>query len=152
MSGTFRSIQKVLNEATCRAQADHARQLAARSEKEDDRTFWLRLADDWMQLAQEAERKRLSISSLIHMKNDALLQRLAQAEEHILQGERHIRRQRRIIAEFRVRSRDATLVNELLDGFNETQAMHIAERDRLQRELAEWLRAFGADDSGVYPE
>jgi anaerobic glycerol-3-phosphate dehydrogenase len=38
-----------------RKQAEEARQTAARSQKQDDKAFWLRLAEDWMALAQEAD-------------------------------------------------------------------------------------------------
>jgi gluconate kinase len=38
-----------------RTQAEEARQTAARSLKPDDKAFWLRLAEDWMTLAQEAD-------------------------------------------------------------------------------------------------
>jgi hypothetical protein len=32
-----------------------ARQMAARSLKQEDKVFWLRLAEDWINLAQQAE-------------------------------------------------------------------------------------------------
>jgi gluconate kinase len=38
-----------------RTQAEEARQTAARSLKPDDKAFWLRTAEDWMTLAQEAD-------------------------------------------------------------------------------------------------
>jgi hypothetical protein len=41
-----------------RKQAEDARQMAARSLKQEDKAFWLRLAEDWNKLAQEADRDR----------------------------------------------------------------------------------------------
>jgi hypothetical protein len=44
-----------------RKQADAAREMAAFSSKEEDKTFWLRFAEDWIKLAREADQtgKRL---------------------------------------------------------------------------------------------
>jgi hypothetical protein len=44
-----------------RKQADAAREMAALSSKEEDKTFWLRFAEDWIKLAREADQtgKRL---------------------------------------------------------------------------------------------
>ena len=39
-----------------RKQAEDARQMAARSLKQEDKAFWLRLAEDWNKLAQEADK------------------------------------------------------------------------------------------------
>jgi gluconate kinase len=39
-----------------RKQANDARQMAARSLKQEDKAFWLRLAEDWIKLAQEADK------------------------------------------------------------------------------------------------
>lgn len=38
-----------------RKQAEEARQTAARSLKQEDKVFWLRLAEDWIKLAQQAD-------------------------------------------------------------------------------------------------
>ena len=38
-----------------RKQAEEARQMAARSLKQEDKAFWLRLAEDWIKLAQQAD-------------------------------------------------------------------------------------------------
>jgi hypothetical protein len=38
-----------------RKQAEEARQMAARSLKQEDKAFWLRMAEDWIKLAQEAD-------------------------------------------------------------------------------------------------
>jgi hypothetical protein len=39
-----------------RKQAQDARQMALRSLKQEDKAFWLRLAEDWIKLAQEADK------------------------------------------------------------------------------------------------
>ncbi len=39
-----------------RKDAEEARQMAARSTKQEDKAFWLRLAEDWNKLAQEADK------------------------------------------------------------------------------------------------
>jgi hypothetical protein len=39
-----------------RKEAEEARQMAARSLKQEDKAFWLRLAEDWNKLAQEADK------------------------------------------------------------------------------------------------
>jgi hypothetical protein len=48
-----------------RKQADIANQVAAKSSKEANKTFWLRLAGDWLKLAEtaaETDRKQLNQS------------------------------------------------------------------------------------------
>jgi hypothetical protein len=39
----------------CRKHAEDCRALAARAIKAADKAFWLRLAEDWLKLAQEVE-------------------------------------------------------------------------------------------------
>ena len=65
-----------------------------------------------------------------------LEEHLAQCERHVALGERHLSRQREIIAELDRGCRDSTRARELLVIFGETQAMHVAHRDRLRDELA----------------
>jgi hypothetical protein len=64
---------------------------------------------------------------------------LAQAEAHVALGEKHISRQREIIAEMERDGHDAVAANarDLLRLFVELQAEHVAHRDRLRNELAE---------------
>ena len=38
-----------------RRQTEEARQMAAQSLKQEDKASWLRLAEDWIKLAQEAD-------------------------------------------------------------------------------------------------
>ena len=39
-----------------RKNAEEAREMAAQSLKEEDKAFWLHLAEDWNKLAQEADK------------------------------------------------------------------------------------------------
>lgn len=71
------------------------------------------------------------------METAVLLEHLAQAERHVRQGAEHIRRQREIIAELEGHGHDSTAAKKLLTQFEEMQALHIADRDRLKSELAE---------------
>lgn len=64
--------------------------------------------------------------------------RLAEAEDHVAVGEKHIARQKDIVAEL---ERDghaeaAQTARDLLATFEITQKAHIDDRDRLRAELA----------------
>jgi len=58
------------------------------------------------------------------------------AEEHVAAGERSIARQRQVIRELERDGHDSTNAHELLEQFEEIQAMHVQGRDRLVDELA----------------
>ena len=64
-----------------------------------------------------------------------LLQALAQAERDVLEGERRIARQREIVAELERDGEQSWDATELLRRYEAMQAMHIANRDRLRKEL-----------------
>jgi Fe2+ or Zn2+ uptake regulation protein len=64
-----------------------------------------------------------------------LLERLEQADRRVTLGERHVERQREIIAELERNGRDSTQARELLAVFLATQATHVSWRDRLLEEL-----------------
>jgi hypothetical protein len=74
------------------------------------------------------------------MRTATILHHLALAREHVARGEGIIERQRTIIANLE-RDRHSELyvsqARALLSEFESIQAMHIADRDRLERELAE---------------
>jgi hypothetical protein len=61
---------------------------------------------------------------------------LAMAERHVSQGERNVARQREIVEEFERDGHDAGLAHRLLRQFEIVQTTRIADRDRLQAELA----------------
>jgi hypothetical protein len=62
---------------------------------------------------------------------------LQQTEGYVAQGQRHIARQLDIIVELEQHGRDTQSARDLLTLFESTQALHIAHRDRLRRELGE---------------
>jgi hypothetical protein len=64
-----------------------------------------------------------------------LEQLLVQAEQHVSLGERHIARQREIVAKLERDGHDSTQAKELLAVFLATQAAHVAGPERLQEEL-----------------
>jgi arginine repressor len=65
-----------------------------------------------------------------------LEQHLAQAREHIAIGEKNIARQTEIVADLERDGHDVTAARQLLAQFEELQALHIADRNRLEKELA----------------
>ncbi len=69
------------------------------------------------------------------MDRHMLLEHLAKANEHVLLGERHVRRQRELVAELERDGHDTTGARKLLEQFEKLQAMHEADRDRIEREL-----------------
>ncbi|HEV2549289.1 MAG TPA: hypothetical protein VGU20_18255 [Stellaceae bacterium] len=60
---------------------------------------------------------------------------MRQAEEHIAEGERHVSRQRKIVAGLERDEHDTVLANELLETLETTLANHVAQRDRIAEEL-----------------
>jgi len=73
------------------------------------------------------------------MKRTMLLHHLGQAERHIVEGERHIWRQREIIDELERhghgQSLTANMARDILHSFETAQSAHIADRER----LIDWL-------------
>ena len=65
------------------------------------------------------------------------MEHLALAEEHVVLGAKNVARQREIIAELQRDGHDTTQAWALLTEFEQLQAMHIADRDRLLGELHE---------------
>jgi hypothetical protein len=54
----LRSGSSVSEVAAFRKEAEECRQLASTSKKPEDKVFWLRLAEDWLKLAQQVENRR----------------------------------------------------------------------------------------------
>ncbi len=75
------------------------------------------------------------------MNRSALLERLAQACRDIAMGEQTIVRLREIIARLERGGHNSSTAKELLARFEELQKSPIADRDRLEKELAEKLLA-----------
>jgi hypothetical protein len=75
------------------------------------------------------------------MNRSALLERLAHACRDIAIGEQNIVRLREIIARLERDGHDSSTAKELLARFEELQQRPIADRDRLEKELAQKLLA-----------
>ena len=87
---------------------------------------------------------------LLHLKNkkattldrgnlshrDWLLERIRQAEDRVVEGERLIARQREIIGRIEATGDDASAARKLLATYEARLELRIAERDRLIAELA----------------
>jgi hypothetical protein len=70
------------------------------------------------------------------MDRQMLLDHLAQANDHVERGEKHVRRQRELIGELERDGHDSTSAKALLVQFEQILAMHKTDRDRIARELA----------------
>jgi hypothetical protein len=70
------------------------------------------------------------------MERSALERDLAQTRRHVALGERHLRRQRALIARLNWLGRDATAADDFLALLLSTQASHEEHRDRLIKELS----------------
>jgi len=60
-----------------------------------------------------------------------------QAEAHVTEGKGHIALQRELIAKFQQDGVDTSEASAFLEQLLKTQQMHVADRDRLRRELGE---------------
>lgn len=69
------------------------------------------------------------------MDRQTTAEHLAQAERHVAEGRHVIEIQQNIIAGLERVGHDSAQARKLLGTLQETQAMHLGERDRLQREL-----------------
>lgn len=63
-------------------------------------------------------------------------QHLAMAEGHVAKAGELVERQRSLVADLERDGHDTTEARRLLAEFQEIEAMHISDRDRLRRELA----------------
>ena len=66
-----------------------------------------------------------------------LMDHLALAEQHVEQGKEHIDRQTALIAKLECNGYDSALARKLLGTFQDLQALHTGDRDRLHRELVD---------------
>jgi hypothetical protein len=75
------------------------------------------------------------------MNRAALLSHLAYAERHIRDGERHLLRQREIVAELERhghgKSRTAQMARDILETFETAQSKHLNDRAHLLLALGE---------------
>jgi regulator of protease activity HflC (stomatin/prohibitin superfamily) len=66
----------------------------------------------------------------------AMLQKhLAQAERHVAEGEAHLARQRALIRKLERDGHGSRAARLFLRSLEETQALHLADRDRVRAEL-----------------
>jgi hypothetical protein len=70
------------------------------------------------------------------MDRETLEKNLTQAEAHIAKGHERIALQHKIIAELDREGYDTAPATDMLASFERTQAMHIANRDRIAGRLA----------------
>jgi len=66
-----------------------------------------------------------------------LKRHLAQAEKHIATGDKNIVRQWNFIAKLQLGKHDTAKARAILELFEELQAMHVADRERILREFGE---------------
>jgi hypothetical protein len=71
------------------------------------------------------------------MDRTVITELLMQAERHIRIGMNLLQRQRELIDRMEQGKHDTTEAKALLARFEEVQALHIADRDRLSKELSE---------------
>jgi hypothetical protein len=71
------------------------------------------------------------------MDRAAILEQLEQVEAHIEQGRGHIAHQLEIVNGLRQNGSDTAAAELLLQRLKESQALHIARRERLLADLAE---------------
>ena len=71
------------------------------------------------------------------MDRDTLRVRLAEAERHLEQARCHVAGQAALIAKLERQGRDTTDAEDLLRMLQELQAMRVADRDLIKRELAQ---------------
>ena len=69
------------------------------------------------------------------MDREMVERHLAQAEAHIETGYKNIARQREVIAHMEREGQDTASARHTLTQFEELQALHIADRERILREL-----------------
>jgi Spy/CpxP family protein refolding chaperone len=72
------------------------------------------------------------------MDRATILNHLAQAERHVNMGAQHVSSQLSLIERMQRDGHDVTAARQLLEQFEEIQALHIVDRDRLRAELDEF--------------
>ena len=65
-----------------------------------------------------------------------MLQHLEQAERHVEQGRQNLRKQCEIIERLERDGHDCSRATKLLHLLEQTQIMHLADRDRIREQLA----------------
>ena len=66
---------------------------------------------------------------------DRMRQHLEEAERHVEQGRQHLRKQCEVIDRLQRDGHDPSSARKLLHALEQTQIMHIADRDRIREQL-----------------
>ena len=69
------------------------------------------------------------------MDETMLRRHLARAERHVAEGEVHLARQRELIRKLERDGHGSRAARRFLRSLEETQALHVADRDRVRAEL-----------------
>jgi hypothetical protein len=69
------------------------------------------------------------------MDREMLERHLALAERHVAEGQPRVDSQRRLVAELERDGHDITEARRMLTAFEETQQLHVEDRDRIRKEL-----------------
>jgi hypothetical protein len=75
------------------------------------------------------------------MDEATIISDLARAERHVTASEHHVARQRQVVAERQHEGFDAREATRLLGLFEQLLTLHIAERNRLRKELGDYISA-----------
>jgi hypothetical protein len=75
---------------------------------------------------------------MVGMDRRLMTEYLAQAERHVADGEHQIACQREIIDELERDGQDTRMARDALAHFEEMQALHLSDRDRLRTELQKY--------------
>jgi hypothetical protein len=70
------------------------------------------------------------------MDGKMLMEHLRLAEAHVTRGNQHIARQRELISQLKSKGLEIGEAVKLLTTFEEAQALHVADRDRIRAELS----------------
>jgi hypothetical protein len=88
--------------------------------------------------ASVAPTKKRGASAIVRgMDQNMILDHLAMVSRHVTRGEQIVARQREIIARLERAGCDTSYAKRLLLQFEEVQSLHVADRDRLEKALAE---------------
>jgi hypothetical protein len=71
------------------------------------------------------------------MDKNTIRDHLALARRHVTEAERHLAQQRELIARLERDGHDASASKDLLGQFEQLYTLHVADRDRLEKELNE---------------
>jgi hypothetical protein len=71
------------------------------------------------------------------MDRDILERQITKAEEQVAIAAQNVARQRELVAQLERDGHDASQAQKMLEKFLKQQALHIADRDRLIKELSE---------------